>query len=84
MAAAESLAGRWTEPSELIVHREVPAPAPRPCEAALPGVYVSVRRAGTLVPRHQPDGTVNNRPPVPNTTPPESPPLMGKLRHGEK
>lgn len=76
---AQSLAGRWPEPSEL-----GPAAAPRLCEAALPGFYVSACPAGDFDPRHQPDGTVNNRPPVPNATPPESPPLVGKLRRGEE
>lgn len=61
-----------------------PAPALRLCEVAPPGFYVSARLAGTLVPCHQPDGTVNNRPPVPNAVAPESLLLMGKPRHGEE
>lgn len=84
----ESLAGRWMELSEVVVHREVPARAPWLCEGGT-AEFLRLRTPGgdfgpPPTPRHQPNGTVNNRPPVPDTTPPESPPLTEKLRHGEE
>lgn len=77
MNMVENLAGRWTERLEPDAQQEVPAP--RLCEAALPSLCP--RAAG---------GDFAHPPPArrhcqqANATPPESPPLMGKLRHGEE
>lgn len=71
----ENLSWRWTELLEPNAHQEVPAP--RLCEAALPGLCL--RAAGGDF-GHPPPARWHRHQPVPNATPL----LMGKLRHGEE